>query len=60
MRVLVVHASVHGSTAEIGDRVAESAAKAGPDVDVRAVARGEALEAEVAGAVGELHDPRGA
>ena len=37
MRVLVVHASAHGSTAEIGSRVAESLAKSGPDVDVRAV-----------------------
>ncbi len=37
MRVLVAHASAHGSTAEIGARLAESVAKSGPDVDVRAV-----------------------
>lgn len=57
MRVLVAHASAHGSTAEIATRLAASLAAAGPDVDVRAVADVASLSGYDAAAIGSaIHD----
>ncbi len=57
MRVLVAHASAHGSTAEIATRLAESLAAAGPDVDVRAVADVASLSGYDAAVIGSaIHD----
>jgi menaquinone-dependent protoporphyrinogen oxidase len=57
LRVLVAHASAHGSTAEIATRLARAIAAAGPDVDVRAVADVASLSGYDAAVIGSaIHD----
>ena len=57
MRVLVAHASAHGSTAEIATRLASALAQAGPDVDVKAVADVASLSGYDAAVIGSaIHD----
>lgn len=57
MRVLVAHASAHGSTAEIATRLAESLAATGPDVDVRPVVDVASLSGYDAVVIGSaIHD----
>jgi menaquinone-dependent protoporphyrinogen oxidase len=55
--VLVTHASVHGSTAEIATRLAATLAATGPDVDVRPVAEVTSLSGYDAAVIGSaIHD----
>ena len=57
MRVLVAHASAHGSTAEIAERLAASLAAAGPDVDLRPVVDVASLSGYDAAVIGSaIHD----
>jgi menaquinone-dependent protoporphyrinogen oxidase len=52
LRVLVAHASVHGSTAEIAERIADRLREDGLDVDVRPVDEVAALSGYAAVVVG--------
>jgi menaquinone-dependent protoporphyrinogen oxidase len=57
LRVLVAHASAHGSTAEIATRLAATLAAAGPDTDVRPVAEVTSLSGYDAAVIGSaIHD----
>jgi menaquinone-dependent protoporphyrinogen oxidase len=57
LRVLVAHASVHGSTAEIATRLAATLAATGPDVDIRPVAEVTSLSGYDAAVIGSaIHD----